>query len=184
MKTYSRITQNRFGSHLRTIFCAVAIVGASLTLPSAEASPPHPASGEFFPCFSFASPPRQVGENWIITFNISNWRTSTGTVIGSAEGTELDVVHPDGSITLHGSFLFTGSVNDRSGTMVFSYEGIGNAVTGHEYLRFVGRQGTGDLAGVYANLTAEGDVGLPAPGCDPPSIAGQGTYTGQVVFAR
>jgi len=185
MKTYSRLNRNRFLSHLRTIFCALAIVGALLTLPSAEAGgPPLPASGEFFPCFSFAGPPRQVGENVIITFNISNWRTSTGTVIGSAEGTELDVVHPDGSITLHGSFLFTGPVDDRSGTMVFSYEGIGNAVTGHETLRFVGGQGTGDLAGVYANITAEGDVGLPAPGCDPPSIAGQGTYTGQVVFAR
>jgi len=185
MKTYYWLDQNRFLSHLRTAFCALAIVGALLTLPSAEAGGPRlPASGEFFPCFSFAGPPRSVGENVIITFNISNWRTSTGTFIGSAEGTELDVVHPDGSITLHGSFLFTGSVNGRSGTMAFSYEGIGNAVTGHENLRFVGRQGTGDLAGVYANLTAEGDVGLPAPGCNPPSIAGQGTYTGQVVFAR
>jgi len=184
MKTYYWLNRNHLLSHLRRSFCVLTIVGALLTLPSTEASPPLPAGGEFFTCFSFAGPPRQVGENWIIRFNISNWRTSTGTVIGSAEGTELDVVHPDGSITLHGSFLFTGSVDGRSGTMVFSYEGIGNAVTGHENLRFVGRQGTGDLAGVYANLTAEGDVGLPAPGCNPPSIAGQGTYTGQVVFAR
>ena len=51
--------------------------------------------------------------------------------------------------------------------MLFTYEGIGNAVTGHETLRFVGRQGTGDLAGIYANVTAEGDVGAPPePGCD------------------
>jgi uncharacterized protein DUF3224 len=184
MKTYYWFNQNRFLSHLRTILCAVAVAGAAFTLPSAEASPPQPASGEFFPCFSFAGPPRQAGENLIITFNISNWRTSTGTFIGSGEGTELDVVHPDGSITLHGSFLFTGSVDGRSGTMVFSYEGIGNAVTGHETLRFVGKQGTRGLAGIYANLTAEGDVGLPAPGCNPPSIAGEGTYTGQVLFVR
>ena len=58
-----------------------------------------------------------------------------------AEGAELDVVHPDGSITLHGTVLFTGSVNGKSGTLLFSYEGIGNAVTGHETLRFVGREG-------------------------------------------
>ena len=50
--------------------------------------------------------------------------------------------------------------------MLFTYEGIGNAVTGHETLHFVGRQGTGGLAGVHANLTAEGDVGAPEPGCD------------------
>ena len=112
----------------------------------------------------------------IITFNISG--TSTGTVTGSVVGPELDVVHPDGSITLHGSFFFSGSVNGRSGTMVFSYEGIGNAVTGHENLRFVGRQGTGDLASTNVNVTAEGDVGAPSPGCD---VSGAGTYSGYVI---
>jgi hypothetical protein len=161
--------------------CALTTLVAAMA-PRAEAvapgARPEPASGEFFPCFNFAGPPRQVGENVIITFNISG--TSTGTVTGSVGGTELDVVHRDGSITLHGTFLFTGSVNGRSGTMVFSYEGIGNAVTGHETLRFVGRQGTGDLAGTYANLTAEGDVGAPSPGCD---VSGAGTYTGHVIFA-
>jgi Protein of unknown function (DUF3224) len=189
MKTHYWLDRNRFLSHLRGSFFALAIAGAVLTLPSSEASRrepaagrPEPASGEFFPCFNYAGPPRQVGENLIVTFNISNWRTSTGTLIGSAEGTELDVVHRDGSITLHGTFLFTGSVNGRSGTMLFSYEGIGNAVTGHETLRFVGRQGTGDLAGTYVNVTAEGDVVPPDPnsGCD---LQGAGTYSGQILFA-
>jgi Protein of unknown function (DUF3224) len=180
MKTYYWLNRSRILSHLRTSFWALTIVGASLTLPSAEAGgPPLPASGEFFPCFNYAGPPRQVGENVIVTFNVSG--PATGTFTGSSVGTELDVVHPDGSITLHGTLLFTGSVNGRSGTLLLTYEGIGNAVTGHETLRFVGRQGTGDLAGVYANITAEGDVGAPEPGCD---LSGVGTYTGQVVFAR
>jgi Protein of unknown function (DUF3224) len=185
MKTYSLSNQNRFLTHLRTIFCALAILGVSLPFASSAADragratdTPESASGEFFPCFNYAGPPRQVGENIIITFNITG--TSNGTFTGSVVGTELDVVHPDGSINLHGSFLFTGSVNGRSGTMVFSYEGIGNAVTGHETLRFVGTQGTGDLTGIYANVTAEGNVGTPSPGCD---VSGAGTYTGQVIFA-
>jgi hypothetical protein len=180
MKTYSLLNQNRFLSHMRASFCALAIIGASLALPSAEAGRREPASGPFFPCFNYSGPPRQVGENLIVTFNISG-SSSNGTLIGSVEGTELDVVHRDGSITLHGSFLFTGSVNGRSGTMLFTYEGIGNAVTGHETLRFVGRRGTGGLAGVYANLTAEGDVGAPQPGCN---LSGVGTYSGYVIFAR
>jgi Protein of unknown function (DUF3224) len=189
MKTYPPLNRNRFLSHLRTSFCALLIIGVPFALPSSaadrtrrSAATPEPASGQFFPCFNYAGPPRQVGENLIVTFNISNWRTSTGALIGSAKGTELDVVHRDGSITLHGTFLFTGSVNGRSGTMLFSYEGIGNAVTGHETLRFVGRQGTGELAGTYANLTAEGDVVPPDPnsGCD---LQGAGTYSGHVVFA-
>ena len=83
MKTYSWLNQNRFLSHLRTIFCALAILGASLTFPSAEAgaSTPEPASGEFFPCFTYAGPPRQVGENVIITFNVT--AAATGTFTGS-----------------------------------------------------------------------------------------------------
>ena len=186
MKTYYRLNRNRLLTYLRTSFCALAIIGVPLVLsssasdrPGRAAGTPEPASGKFFPCFNYAGPPRQVGENVIITFNISG--TSTGTVTGSVAGTELDVVHRDGSITLHGSFLFTGSVNDRSGTLLFSYDGIGNAVTGHETVHFVGTQGTGDLAGTYVNVTAEGDVGAPEPGCD---LSGAGTYSGQVVFAR
>jgi len=179
MKTYYWFNRNRFLSHLRGSFFALSVAGASLALPSAEAGgPPFPASGGFFPCFNFAGPPRQVGENLIITFNVSG--PATGTFTGSSTGTELDVVHPDGSISLHGTLLFTGSINERSGTLLLSYEGIGNAVTGHETLRFVGREGTGGLAGIYANVTAEGDVGAPEPGC---YASGVGTYTGQVVFA-
>jgi hypothetical protein len=121
----------------------------------------------------------------IVTFNISGSSTGTFTSTSTSTGvvgTELDVVHRDGSITLHGSFLFTGLVNGGpEGTMLFTYEGIGNAVTGHETLHFVGRQGTGGLAGVHANLTAEGEVGVPELGCD---LSGAGTYTGHVVFAR
>jgi hypothetical protein len=182
MKIYYWLNRNRLLSHLRGSFFALAIAGTLLTLPSAEAVEPRarpmPASGGFFPCFTYAGLPRQVGDNLIITFNVSG--SATGTFTGSSVGTELDVVHPDGSINLHGTLLFTGSINGQSGTMLLSYEGIGNVVTGHETLRFVGREGTGDLAGVYANVTAEGDVGAPNPGCD---LSGAGTYTGHVIFA-
>src|SRR6476659_4451016 len=118
--------------HLRTSFCALVIVGALLALPKTEAATPQTASGQFSVCFNYAGPPRQVGENLIIVFNISGTLTSTFT--GSFVGSELDVVHRDGSITKHGSFVFTGSVTGRSGTgtLHVSFEGIGNAVTGHE----------------------------------------------------
>src|SRR5512133_2367414 len=171
--------RHQLRSYLRTSFCALAIAGTALTLPSAVASgTPQPASGGFFPCFNYAGPPQQVGDNLIITFNVTG--TITGTFVGSFVGTEMQVVHPDGSINLHGSFVFSGSVNGSSGTLLVTYEGIGNAVTGHENLHVVARQGTGGLAGVHANLTAEGDVGAPNQGCD---LSGAGTYTGQILFA-
>jgi len=173
--------RNPLISHLRTSFCALVIVGALLALPRAEASgPPLPARGEFFACFKYAAPPRQVGENLIIMFNISG--TLTDTFTGSFVGTELDVVHRDGSITKHGSFVFTGSVTGRpgTGTLQVTFEGIGNARTGHEVLRAVGREGTGALAGVYDEVTVEGDVGAPNQGC---AFSGTGTYNGQILFA-
>ena len=114
----------------------------------------------------------------IITFNVTG--TVTGTFTGSIVGTEMQVVHPDGSINLHGSLVLIGQIENNSGTLVFTYEGIGNAVTGHENLNAVVRQGTGGLAGVHVNLTLEGDVGAPNPGCD---LSGAGTYTGQILFA-
>ena len=166
-------------SYLRTSFCALAIAGTALTLPSAVASgPPLPASGEFILCFNYAGPPQHVGDNVIIRFNVAG--TISGTFVGSFAGTDMWVVHPDGSINIHGSFVFTGSVNGSSGTLLVTYEGIGNAVTGHENLHGVGTQGTDGLAGVRVNLTLEGDVGAPNPGCD---LSGAGTYTGQILFA-
>ena len=173
--------RNPLISHLRTSFCALVIVGALLALPRAEASgPPLPANGEFFPCFNYAGLPRQVGDNLIITFNVTV--TSTGTFPGSLTGTELRIIHRDGSETIEGSAVFTGSVTGRSGTgtLHLSFEGIGNAVTGHETLRVAGTRGTGALSGVYLQLTAEGDVGAPSPGC---ALSGTGTYNGQVLFA-
>ena len=178
MKNYSWLNQKRFLSHLRTSFCALAIAGASLTLPSAEAGgPPLPARGEFFPCFTFAGSPRQVGDNLIITFIVTG--IGNDTLTGSLDGTEMDVVHPDGSINLHGNIVFAGSVGNNSGTLLFTYEGIGNAVTGHENLHAVGGHGTGGLAGVNVNIMLDGDLGGTCDG----DFGGHGTYTGQIVFA-
>jgi hypothetical protein len=49
MKTYYWFNRNRLLSHLRRSFFALAIAGASLALPSAEADPPGTATGGFIP---------------------------------------------------------------------------------------------------------------------------------------
>ena len=109
MKTYLKtnywFNRNRILSHLSKSFLALAIAGASLTLSSAEASRPAPANGGFFPCFTYAGPPRQVGDNTIVTFNVTT--TATGTFDGTLEGTELDIIHPDGSINSGNGMQFS-----------------------------------------------------------------------------
>jgi len=168
--------RNRLISHLPTSFCALVIVGALSTLPRAEAGTPQPASGQFSPCFNYAGPPRQVGENLIITFNITV--TVTGTFTGSAVITERDIIHPDGSITLQGSGIFT----DQSacGTFLFTYSGKGSAVNGSESAHFVGGRGTGCYAGLHTEGTFQGNLVGPSAGC---AVAGAGTYNGQILFA-
>ena len=64
------------------LFACALVSLVATTAPLAQAARPEPASGEFFPCFNYAGSPRQVGENVIITFNISG--SSNGALIGSS----------------------------------------------------------------------------------------------------
>src|SRR5437870_13863529 len=104
MKTNYWFNRNRLLSHLRRSLCALAIIGAGLMLPSAEAGKPEPASGTFSPCFHITSV-RQVGPDTIVTFSVT--ATLTGTLTGSAIFTERDVIHPADSVTFQGSGDFT-----------------------------------------------------------------------------
>ena len=176
MKTNYWFNRNRLLSHLRRSFCALTIVGALLALPSVEAGIPGPASGGFNPCFNFAGPPSQAGSNTIITFNVT--AQLTGTFTGSAIITERDIIHPDGTITLHGSGIFT----DQSGcgTFLFTYSGKGSALDGSESARIVGGQGTGCFAGLHTEGTFQGNLVGPSAQC---AVAGAGTYNVQVLFA-
>jgi len=178
MKTNYWFNQNRLLSHLRTSFCALAIVGTSLTLPSAQADRPEQhgrVSGNFYPCFHIANV-QQAGRNTIYTFSVT--ATFTGTFTGSAIITERDIIHPDGTITLHGSGIFT----DQSGcgTFLFTYSGKGSALDGSESARIVGGQGTGCFAGLHTEGTFQGNLVGPSAQC---AVAGAGTYNVQVLFA-
>ena len=78
-----------------------------LCLSNTDSAAAEAASGQFFPCLNYAGPPRQVDENVNVSFNITG--SSTGTFTSTSTGvvgTEMDVVHRDGSITLHGTILF------------------------------------------------------------------------------
>ncbi len=164
---------------LRRGFFALAIVGALLTLPKAQAQP-IPASGSTTDCE-----------------HIISVRTAAcfhGTFDGTWVGTERDVFRADGTGTVQGSGVFSGTVNGRSGTMVFSYQ-VSISRNG-EVTHWVVDQGTGGLAGLHGQGTdqevSENGPGCPGSGFDctdcPPAT---GTcddsfnlnYTGQIDFA-
>jgi len=80
---------------LRRAFFALAIVGALLTLPKAQAQP-IPASGSTTDCEHIISQ-RIVGPSTIITSSITT--CFHGTFEGTWVGTERDVIHPNGTLT-------------------------------------------------------------------------------------
>src|SRR6266536_2507635 len=164
---------------LRRGFFALAIVGALLTLPKAQAQP-IPASGSTTDCEHIISV-RTVGPSTIITSSITT--CFHGTFEGTWVGTERDVIHPNGTVT------------GRSGTCVFSLEV--SITRNGDVTHWVVDQGTGDLAGLSGQGTFQNDIehgpGCPGSGFDctdcPPAT---GTcddsftldYTGQIDFAR
>jgi hypothetical protein len=167
--------RNRLLSHLRRSFCALAVIGASSMLPSAEADRPEHhgrVSGNFYPCFHIANV-QQAGRNTIYTFSVT--ATFTGTFAGSAIITERDVIHPDGSTRLQGSGVFWSDC----GTFLFTYAGTGNAQTGSESAHFVGGQGTGCFQGIHTEGMFEGSLTTGSQGCD---ITGTGTYKGHIDY--
>src|SRR6266536_1548921 len=141
---------------LRRGFFALAIVGALLTLPKAQAQP-IPASGSTTDCEHIISV-RTAGPSTIITSSITV--CFHGTFEGTWVGTERDVIHPHGTVTGQASGVFSGTVNGRSGTCVFSLV-VNVGVANH----WVVDQGTGDLAGLHGQGTFQGDAIEHGPGC-------------------
>ncbi len=174
---------------LRRGFFALAIVGALLTLPKAQAQP-VPAIFYSTDCEHVISV-QTVGQNTIVTL-AETVCLHDGTFEGGGVGTERDVIHPNGTVTIQSSGVFSGTVNGRSGTCVISVE-VNVPHTSH----WVVDQGTGGLAGLHGQGTFQGDAIEHGPGCpvsgfdcsDCPPATGTCddsfdlTWTGQIDFA-
>ncbi len=143
---------------LRRSFLALTIVGALLTLRNAEAGPPVPATFNSTDCEHVISQESR-GPNTIITLDIT--ACLHGTFEGTLVGTERDVIRPNGTVTGQASGVFTGTVNGRSGTCVFSLV-VNVGMANH----WVVDQGTGDLAGLSGQGTTQ-EVSENGPGCPP-----------------
>lgn len=140
-----------------------------LLLPVAYAAPTS-ASGSFTVS---DSPPtiRNAGGNMILTYDATF--TATGTFVGTCSGKAVTVVHAHGRVNTRATCTFTGTVGDRSGTLVFLTvsQGQGSSFHGH-FTLLAG--GTGNLA----DLRGEGSFSGSATG----PLTSAGTYTGHINF--
>jgi len=153
------MNKTKIKQQLRRGFSALAIVGALLTLPNAQARP-IPVRGSSTDCEHVISQ-QIVGSDTITILEIT--ACVHGTYEGTAFVTERDVFHADGTGAILGSGFFSGTVNGRSGTCVHSYQVAitPNGVVSH----WVDDQGTGDLAGLHGHGTFPTDAIEHGPGC-------------------
>src|SRR5882724_7587801 len=135
---------------LRRGFFALAIVGALLTLPKAQAQP-IPATFNSTDCEHVISQ-QSRGPNTIITLDITAC-LHDGTFEGTLVGTERDVIHPNGTLTGQARGVFSGTVNGRSGTCVLSL--VVSITRNGDVTHWVVDQGTGDLAGLHGQGTTQ-----------------------------
>jgi len=155
----------RFASSVLVVFASVLAVAAA---PAAYAATSTPASGSFLATISPVGSRSADGNTFI---NFTFVETFQGTLTGTRVGSGSLLIHPDGTINVRDSGLFTGSIAGASGTAILSASISGTlaSVTGN----YVVRDGTDGLAGVHVEGTAAGGATGPA------TFAG--TYSGQVI---
>jgi Protein of unknown function (DUF3224) len=101
-------------------------------------------SGSFIDC-SFNGRGRRINpKKSMFTGDLT--QTFYGTMDGCLENTETDFLYSDGSGTFYGSGTFTGVINGRSGTMVFSYSGVFIGGEPDARAKWTLNKGTGGLA--------------------------------------
>ena len=121
-------------------------------VPAANATLPRPISGTVFETSAFLTSIRFVDGNIIGTNNFTG--VNTGDFNGTFVGTQMFIVHLNGSVEQQGSGTFTGTLfGSAVGTSHFSFRNKFSTLDGIDHGRAEDNQGTGGLAGVHAEFT-------------------------------
>ena len=162
---------------IRILRSALLVVAVAAFAPAAASASSPSISGTWDDC-NFAPVVGTAGPNVIVTIGITE--NFQGGMSGSYVGTERDVVFPTGGATFHGSGLFTGTIDGRTGTATYRYEGIapvGAAIRVNWVL--IGR--SGGIASVQGQGTFTGGFDGVSDVCDAGLYSG--TYEGQIRMA-
>lgn len=139
--------------------------------------------GEWSDCNTI-SESKQNGDDQLIT--VTTAEKFTGSLKGSYEGIERNVVHKDGSGSFNGSGTFSGEINGHAGTAVMTYSGAVDP-KGHGAGHWILDQGTDGLATVDGHGTFEGKELKPPPAdCAAANSqsAWSGSYKGNIEFGN
>ena len=132
----------------KAVLAALPLLASLLLLPAAHASTLSSGSGSFTATGDVVSI-RQAEVNTIVT--ATEVQTLTGVLTGTRVATGIQIFHPDGTFTAHDTGTFTGTVDDRTGSITISGASSGTGNTGSGQI--VGDRGTGGLAGLHLQGT-------------------------------
>ncbi len=134
---------------MRKLAIAIGLVVTVLTV-TAAGTPPSTVSGTETITSASETVVRTADGNTIVA------NTAMGTITGSFTGTftveYTTIVHSWGAANVvHGTYTCSCSIEGRSGTVTFRFEGTGSASGLELHAETIGA--TGGLAGLHSNLT-------------------------------
>lgn len=145
-------------TRIKSLLILTLVVVMLLVIGTAYASAPVPGQGNFYlkaePVINsirLASDNMFVDQTLVFGYD--------GTMVGESIADVTCLVKPDGKTICHGSEVFTGNVEDQSGSFVFQVA-VKIDVTGQLKGQWVILDGTGDLANLRGGGTVAGTTAV------------------------
>ncbi len=135
---------------------AIAVAAPAAAAAPASATPGSAVNGTFTTSPSTMTSTRTVGGNTFVTF--ARTPSFSGTISGTASDTATVVFHPDGTTSVNGQGTCLCSVDGRTGTIHYSFEGAGIYLVSGSGQYLLDR-GTGGLAGLHLEGPWTANVG-------------------------
>jgi hypothetical protein len=130
----------------RLLFIVAILVAAAPAAP-ASATPGSPVNSTFAGVSSTTTSTRTAGGNTFVT--MARTATFSGTITGMASDTATLVFHSDGTTSLSGAGTCLCTVDGRTGTIEYRFEGSGIFPISFSG-QYVLDRGTDGLAGLHA----------------------------------
>jgi hypothetical protein len=145
----------------RTVLAALAVALVALAFTgSTGATPPQPLTGSGVLTSFNVTDSRTAGPNTILHFTATI--TSTGTLTGTYVGQGLNVIYPDGRVTVTYTYTFTGS--SPCGTGSFEISGVGpGAASGIEAGHYTSVDDASNTIGIHVNIDFSIDLNAQNP---------------------
>jgi uncharacterized protein DUF3224 len=137
----------------KLFYLAVATAAAFAAVP-ASATPPSPVTGTFAVVTATTTSTRTADGNTFIT--LTRTASISGTFTGISTDTVKLVMHSNGTTSLRGAGTCVCTIEGRSGTFDYRFQGSGIFPTSGSG-RYVVGHGTGGLEGLHATGPFTGD---------------------------